>query len=314
MSQLLTRIDLWIVVAYLAAMLFIALRVSSGSRNVEGYVVGNRSMSGIVLGFSVLGTFLSSITFLGLPATVFEDGNWSAYVFGLALPPAALIATLYFVPLYRKQTQLSAYELLAHRFGVWARIYADVSYLVLQLIRIGTVLLLVAFAAAPLLGAAGGENQEPLMIGILVALGLLVIVYDTLGGIRAVIWTDVLQVIILIGGALWCIAQIVWNWNDGLTGFLQATKWEMFSLGPWTSWDAKQGIWNWAAPSVLVVLIYGLTENLRNYGTDQNYVQRMLAARSDGEAAKSIWIGAAAVHPRLGDILFDWHRADAVHA
>ena len=305
MTDWLTRIDLWIVAAYLAAMLFIALRVSKGSRDVEGYVVGNRSMSGIVLGFSVLGTFLSSITFLGLPAKTFK-GDWHAFVFGLALPPAALIATLFFVPLYRKQTQLSAYEFLAQRFGTWARIYADVSYLVLQLIRVGTVLLLVAFAVAPLLdthadsapaSTSEGGNQLGLMVGILIALGLLVIVYDTLGGIRAVIWTDVTQVIILMIGAFWCIGQIVLDWEGGIGSFFSSIPREKISLGPWTNWDWETGRWNWAISSVLVLFVYGLTENLRNYGSDQNYVQRMLAARSDRDAASSIWIGALTYVP-----------------
>src|SRR5690606_26778381 len=79
-----TRIDLWIVVVYLLAMLLIGFLVSFKSRDVEGYTVGNRSMSGWVVGLSVLGTFLSSITFLGLPAATY-DGNWSSYVFGMAL-------------------------------------------------------------------------------------------------------------------------------------------------------------------------------------------------------------------------------------
>ena len=153
MIALLGRADLWVVLAYLATMLVIAFRVSSGSRDVEGYTVGNRQLSGTVVGLSVLGTFLSSITFLGLPAKTYQ-ADWNAFVFGLALPLAALVATRYFVPLYRSQIKLSAYEFLEQRFGTWARWYADVSYLVLQLIRVGTVLLLVGFAVEPMLALA----------------------------------------------------------------------------------------------------------------------------------------------------------------
>jgi SSS family solute:Na+ symporter len=85
MAEYLTRPDLWVVAIYLVTMLVIAFRVSSGSRDVEGYTVGNRQMSGTVIGLSVLGTFLSSITFLGLPAKTFS-ADWNAYVFGLAMP------------------------------------------------------------------------------------------------------------------------------------------------------------------------------------------------------------------------------------
>ncbi len=315
MSDLIYRLDLWIVVIYLLAMLAVALCVSSGARDVEGYIVGNRKMGGWVLGLSVLGTFLSSITFLGLPAKTFQ-GDWNAFVFGLALPPAALIATLFFVPLYRTRSRLSAYELLEQRFGAWARVYSDVCYLLLQLIRIGTVLLLVAFAVEPMLHATdwragdvsplnaasasatnAGSSDIGRMVGILIVLGALVIVYDTLGGIRAVIWTDVLQVFVLMVGAIWCLAAVVLAWDGGIGSFFQAIPAEKVSLGPLTNYDPAAQAWIWTLPSVAVVLLYGITENLRNYGSDQNYVQRMLAARSDGEAQKSIWIGALTYVP-----------------
>jgi SSS family solute:Na+ symporter len=304
METWLYRVDLWVIAIYLLAMLIVALCVSSGARDVEGYIVGNRRMGGWVLGFSVLGTFLSSITFLGLPAKTFQS-DWNAFVFGLALPPAALVATLFFVPLYRTRSRLSAYELLEQRFGAWARVYADISYLVLQLIRIGTVLLLVAFAVEPMLHVVGdgvaplhnSDGQIGRMVGILIVLGGLVIVYDTIGGIKAVIWTDVLQVFVLVLGAVWCLAAVLFAWKGGIGSFFSAIPPEKISLGPLANYDSSTHSWNWALPSVLVVFIYGLSENLRNYGNDQNYVQRMLAARSNGEAAKSIWIGALSYVP-----------------
>src|SRR5262245_8528130 len=100
MAELLARADLWVIFIYLAAMLWIGWRVTDGSRDVEGFTVGNREMSGWVIGFSVLGTFLSSITFLGVPGRVFKDGHWNTFAFGLALPVAALAAVQYFIPLY----------------------------------------------------------------------------------------------------------------------------------------------------------------------------------------------------------------------
>ena len=304
-----TRIDLLIVFAYLTATLGLAWFVSSGSRTVEGYVLGDRRMSGWVLGFSVLGTFLSSITFLGLPAKTFK-GDWNAFVFGMALPIAALIATIWFVPLYRKnKTRISAFELLEERFGAWARIYADISYLLLQLIRIGTVLLLVAFALEPMLDAPipdttvdgkivqsvapDSATNIPRMIGILIGLGVLVIVYDTFGGFRAVVWTDVAQVFVLTIGAIWCAVVI---YADGMS-FLKQIPSEKFSLGPMTNVAPETGVWNWGTSSVLVLLLYGVTENLRNYGSDQNYVQRILSARTDADARKSLWLGALAYLP-----------------
>ena len=282
MPELFARVDIWVIVLYMAGMLWVAWRVSATSRDVEGYTVGNRRMAGWVVGLSVLGTFTSSITFLGLPAKTYKDGNWNGYVFSLSLPVAAWIAVRYFVPLYRHGVKLSAYELLEQRFGYWARLYADLSYIALHIGRIAIVMLLVSLAVSPLL-------DWPI-VPTLIGLGLLVIVYDVLGGIQAVIWTDVLQVIILVGGAGWCAAELLAASPGGPISFFRELPAERFSLGTWASWDLTQS-------TVLVVLLYGITENLRNFGTDQNYVQRLLAARNDRHAAQSIWIGALCYLP-----------------
>ena len=152
----------------------------------------------------------------------------------------------------------------------------------LQLIRVATVLLLVAFAVTPLLD---WEIKRTL-----IGLGVMVIIYDTLGGIRAVIWTDVVQVVILIVGALWCLAQLFLIYPGGPGNLLADIPAHKISLGEFASTDL-------ALPTILVVVLYGITENLRNYGTDQNYVQRILASKSDRAAANSLWIGALAYVP-----------------
>ncbi len=282
MSELFSRPELWVIAVYMAGMLGIAWYVSKGSRDVDGYTLGNRQLPGWAIGLSVLGTFTSSLTFLGGPGKIFREGNWNYLSFTVALPIAALIAVIWFVPLYRRSVRLSAYELLEQRFGYWARVYADASYILLQLLRVAMVLLLVALAVDDLLG----WEVIPTLIG----LGILVIVYDVLGGIRAVIWTDVIQVVVLCVGALWCLVVLVTDWPGGATGFWSDIPAGSLSLGEWASWDL-------AKSTFLVVFIYGLSENLRNYGTDQNYVQRVLAAPSNREAAKSIWIGALGYIP-----------------
>jgi SSS family solute:Na+ symporter len=300
------RYDFLIIGLYLAGMLAIGYRVSDQSRDVEGYTIGNRNMSGWPLGLSVLATFLSSITFLGLPAKTFAQGNWNAIVFGATAPIAALFAVRYFVPLYRSSSALSAYELLESRFGYWARAYAALSYITLQIIRIGNVLLLVALAVEPMLrwdkppafaaDLSASQWIDAKIVGILLVCGIVVIVYDVLGGIRAVIWTDVIQVFVLTFGALWVLAELTIVRDGGLVGFFRDIPAERFDLGKWTNWT-DSGVWDWMLPSVLVIVLYGVTENMRNYGADQNYVQRMLAASDDRTARKSIWIGALGYQP-----------------
>lgn len=289
-----------IVAVYLLVVMAIAFRVSGGARDVEGYSVGNRDLPGWAVGCSVLGTFLSSMTFLGYPAGAFA-GNWNAWVFGLALPVAAGAAALWFVPLYRSSVQLSAYELVHDRFGVWARCYAAAAYIALQLVRVAMVQLLVAFALAPLIDGWNADTATKVQAVILVS-GLAVIVYDVVGGMRAVVWTDVLQVVVLTIGAAWCLA-LLWSHVGPQWDQLAAAHGEKFRLGrPLGTIDAAGGLAPWligalSAPTVLVMLIYGVSENLRNYAADQNYVQRMLAARDGRAAARSIWLAALAYLP-----------------
>jgi len=282
MTDFFSRPDLWVIAVYMLGMLGVAWYVSAGSRDAEGYTLGNRQLPGWAIGLSVLGTFTSSLTFLGGPGKIFREGDWNYLSFTVALPFSALIAVIWFVPLYRRSVRLSAYELLEQRFGYWARLYADASYILLQLLRVAMVLLLVALAVDDLLGWD--------VISTLVGLGVLVIIYDVLGGIRAVIWTDVVQVVVLCVGALWCLVVLVTDWPGGAGGFWSDIPAGSLSLGELASWDL-------AKSTFLVVFVYGLSENLRNYGTDQNYVQRVLAAPSDREAAKSIWIGALSYIP-----------------
>ncbi|MBS0211066.1 MAG: sodium/solute symporter [Planctomycetes bacterium] len=305
MPDFLSQLDVWIVIIYLAAMLIIGWCVTDGSRDVEGYTVGNRQMRGWVIGMSVLGTFLSSITFLAVPARVYKDGNWNAYVFGMALPVAAVVAVFCFIPLYRGKVHLSAYELLEQRFGYWARGYAAFSFLALQLLRVAMVLLLVALAVEPLLGWG--------VVNTLVAISLVVIVYDVMGGIKAVIWTDVAQVFVLTIGAAWCLWAMVSAHPGGVEQFWQRIPAGSFSLGSYDPTDlAHSTFW--------IVFLYGISENMRNYGTDQNYVQRMLCAADAHEARKSIWIGAlsylpiSAIFCLIGTGLHVYYHAPAPHA
>lgn len=290
------QLDLVVVVVYLAAMLALAWYVSAGSRDVEGYSLGDRGMSGWAVGLSVLGTFTSSISFLAYPAAAYQ-GNWNAYVFGLALPFSAWVAVRYFIPLYRSADRLSAYELLGERLGWGARLYAAASYLLLQLVRVAMVLLLLALAVAPLLGWQ--------VVPTIILVGLLVIAYDVLGGLQAVIWTDVWQVLILFGGAAWCLGELVIGYPGGAGALWADLPSEKLSLGSWDVWDLSTSTF-W------VVLVYGLAENLRNYGTDQSYVQRMLCARNEREAAKSFWIGALSYVP-LSVLFFAIGSALFVH-
>ena len=295
----LSYIDLAVLIAYVAGTVAIGLWVGRKSGSTEEFMAAGRRLPGWAVGLSIFGTYVSSISFLAIPSKAF-DTNWNSFVFSLAIPPTAWIAVRYFVPFYRRASTLSSYEHLEHRFGPWARTYAVLCYLLTQLARMGTILYLLALALAPLTGVS-----IPILI---VVTGLIVIVYTLFGGMTAVIWTDVMQSLVLIGGALACVGVLLFGLPQGSGQFwefsLDHHKFSLGSVGPSLT---ESTFW--------VVLVYGIFINLQNFGIDQSYVQRYQTARTDAEANRSVWLGAllyvpiSAVFFFIGTGLFAFYSA-----
>jgi solute:Na+ symporter, SSS family len=284
--------DLIVVAVYVAAVTLLGCLMSRRTRNATEFIAAGRSLPGWVVGVSIIGTFVSSISFIANPGKSFSS-NWNAFVFSLSLPAAAWFATSFFVSWYRKGDQLSAYERLEHRFGTWARVYAALFNVLYHIGRVGTILFTVSLAMSALLNL-----PIPLLI---VVIGVLVIVYTLMGGIEAVIWTDVVQSVILIGGLLICSALLISRIPDGLTGVLQhahdadANKLSLGSITIGSKMFASQTFW--------MTLVFGFFINLQNFVADQTYVQRYFATKSDEAARRSVWLGAIAYIP-ISALLF----------
>jgi SSS family solute:Na+ symporter len=116
--------------------------IKSG-KDSSAFTAANGSLPTWVVGMSIFATFVSSISFLGLPGDAYA-GNWNPFVFSLSIPIATLLAAKVFIPLYRGMNSVSAYHFMEVRFGYWARGYASVCYLLTQLARCGSILLLLA--------------------------------------------------------------------------------------------------------------------------------------------------------------------------
>ncbi len=292
----------WVVLGlYFAAMLGVGVYFyrSGKSSTAEGFTKADGAMPGWVVGLSILATYVSSISFLALPGRAYA-GNWNAFVFSLSLPLALWVAARWFVPYYRATGEVSAYSHLETRFGPWARVYAGVCYLLTQLARMGSVMFLMALPMHLLLGWE--------MHWIILMTGVSVIIYTMLGGIVAVMWSDAVQALILMAGALLCLVLLVMGLPGGAaSGWDAAVAADKFSLG---SFGASLG-----EPTFWVVLAYGLVINLQNFGIDQNYVQRYVAARSETAAQRSLWFGGmlyvpvSAVFFLIGTGLFVFYGA-----
>jgi solute:Na+ symporter, SSS family len=273
---MLPAIDLMVLVVYLLGILTLGCWFTKQSSQPSEFMAAGGKLAGWVVGLSIFGTYLSSNTFIGVPGKAFGS-NWNFLVFSFSLPLAAWLAVKFFVPFYRRTGEISAYHHLEHRFGGWARTFAVFCYLLTQLARLGSILLGMSLVLAPLTG----WNQSWIILGT----GCMVTLYTGLGGIEAVIWTDVVQAIVLIIGALAVLVFLLLGLPEGPGQvFSYGMAHDKFSLGTFDLDFSVSSFW--------VVLLYGIFINLGNFGIDQSYVQRYHTARDDRQAAKSVWWGA----------------------
>lgn len=270
-----TKIDIIIFLIYMGGVTLFGGSFYRKNKTSFAFTLGNSNIPAWVISMSIFATFVSSISYLALPGIAFQ-ANWNAFVFSLSIPFAAFMALKFFVPLYRQVNSPSAYTYLETRFGPWARIYVSTCYLLTQLMRVGTILYLLALP----LNAFFGWN----IVIIIIITGISVLIYSLLGGIQAVVWTDAIQGILLIGGALLSIIFILVRMPEGPNHVFQiAIEDNKFSLGSFSLDLSRSTFW--------VVFIYGVFINLQNFGIDQNYIQRYMASRSDHAAKWSAFSG-----------------------
>jgi SSS family solute:Na+ symporter len=294
-------LDLAVIVGYNLAVIALGFGFLKRSSSSERFMSAGRSLPGWAVGLSIFGSYVSSISFLANPGKAYAD-NWNASVLAFSMPLAALIAVIWFVPFYRRSGEISAYQHLERRFGPWARTYAVVCFLLMQLARLGTILYLLALALQPLLGVSVGT--------IIVVMGILVTIYPFVGGTEAVIWTGALQAVVLMAGAAACVWALLAGMPEGPGQvFETALAAEKFSLG---SFD-RTAI---GVSTFWVVLYYGFVTHLQNFGIDQAYVQRYITAKSDPAAQRSIWLGTILFIPVslmfffIGTALFAFYRVN----
>lgn len=296
-----TNLDIAVFIAYLVGIVVFGSSFYRKNKSASEFTLGNRSIPTWVIALSIFATFVSSISYLALPGQAYLT-NWNAFVFSLSIPFASAMAVRFFVPLYRSVNSPSAYTYLELRFGPWAKVYVSLMYLLTQLMRTGTILFLLALLVNTLL------NWD--MATVIVVTGLSVMLYSLLGGIQAVIWTDAIQGIILIAGALVCVLVLLFGMPEGPAQlFAIAGENHKFSLGSFGLELTQPTFW--------VVLVYGFFINLQNYGIDQNYIQRYMTSESEREAKKSALIGGmlyvpvSAMFLFIGTALFAYYKANA---
>lgn len=293
-------IDLSIVIAYLVGMVAVGVYFSRNNTTSDQFTKASGSIPGWAIGISIYATFLSSNTFLGVPGKAFGS-NWNAFVFSLSMPLAAWVAIKYFIPFYRNSGEVSAYTHLEHRFGPWARTYAVGCFLLTQLARMGSIFFGIALSLQALTGYS--------MATIMIVVGICIVVYTVMGGMEAVIWTEVAQGVIKTLGAFVILYLVVSGMDGGVSKIMDiGIQDDKFSLGSYAPDFTQSTFW--------VVLLYGFFMNLNNFGMDQNYVQRYHATTSIKEASSSIWLCVYLYLPislvffALGSCLYAYYQSN----
>lgn len=266
-------LDYTIFITYLAFLVGVGVFFVKEQKNVKDYFLAGRSMGYIMIAVSVLAALFSGISYLGAPGEVYRYGLWFMLFF-LSFFIATPMTNLLFMPYFYNTRFYTAYQFLEERFSMQVRLLCSALFIIRVLLWLG----LVNYAPALALNQVTGM---PLWFTILCT-GVLTTIYTTLGGMKAVIWTDFIQFFVLLGGQLIIFIVAITHIDGGLSQAIdigrEYGKFEL-SLSP----DLKTRVTLWG------LLFGGAVINLVQMATDQVSVQRYMTATSIKEARRSLW-------------------------
>jgi solute:Na+ symporter, SSS family len=294
-------IDYAVLVAYLLGMVGVGVYFMNRMKDTDDFFRGGQQMAWWAAGCSIFATMLSSITFMSIPAKAFAQ-DWVYALGNLLILAVAPVAVYLALPFFRRIDATSAYEYLELRFNRAVRLFASGLFTLFHTFRMAIVMSLAGLALAVVTPLSPSQS--------VILMGLLSILYCTLGGVEAVIWTDTIQTAVLLGGAMLCLVLMVLGSDGGLTGAV-ATAAAGGKLHAWNlhldPTSANLALW--------VVILGGLGQNFSSYTSDQAVVQRYMTTPDERRAATSIWLaaGLAVVATllffSLGSGLYAFYRA-----
>ena len=292
-------VDMIVIIVYFTVLAGIgSWFVTRRAQNTEQYFVAGRSYPGWLLGVSLFGATISSISFVAYPADAFRTG-YLRYIICITFPFALLLVSRVFIPLFRRRRIVTVFEYLESRFGPRVRVYGACVFILSQCFRIS----LVQFLVALLIHNVTGWN----VVACILLGGVFTAYYTIAGGIRAVIWTDLFECIVLVGGALLILSAVVWKMPGGMGQVIaigmQDGKFlfnEMVDgrLAP-ISWGVSL-----SHKTVVMLLLVGLFQWLHEYCANQEIVQKYCAAKSLREARRAMWLNCLFCVPTWGYFMF----------
>jgi SSS family transporter len=300
-------LDLAVVFAYLAGVVWMSFVIARRQRTGEDYFLAGRRMGRVPLALSILANQASAVSLVGAPAFVaLRDGGglrWLQYE--LALPLAMLLLVAVLLPALRSVSGSSIYEYAETRFGKGTRRALAGAFLLSRGLSLGVIL----YASALVVTEATGLSLDASLL----AVGLFSVAYTSLGGIVADIWSDVVQFVLLWGGTFVAAAYVLAHAGRPVLSAIPGERTEALVLG-------STGLGDGATFAFWPMLLGGLFLYLSYYGCDQSQAQRLLAARDDGEARYAIVLNGILRFPLvltycgLGLLLAGLLRTDPVFA
>ena len=292
--------DILVIVIYFLLISGLGYYYSKRQKNTEDFFRGGQRIPFWAAGISIFGTALSPITFMAIPAKTYST-DWSYFLLNMSVFLSLPLVILLFIPYYRQKKLNTPYEYLEIRFSSIIRLLGSCCFILYQIGRIGVILFLPSIA----LNLVTGVD-----IFLCIALmGGVSLIYTLMGGIEAVIWTDVVQVFVLMGGVSLSLILIIIDTENGFSGIIEQAK----IYGKFNAFDLTLSL---KEPTVWVMLFGGFFINLTTYGTDHTMVQRYLVTPTQKEAQKSLWIGALLTIPAtfifffMGTALFVFYQVN----
>ncbi len=268
--------NMTVLIMYLFAMVMIGVYFVFKNKNVNDYFRGGQNIPWWANACSMYATMLSSLTFVGIPAIVYRT-DWLYWVGIWMILAVTPIAAYVAMPFFRKIDATSAYEFLSLRFNMAVRLFASALFTLFHISRMGIVMALTALALA---AVTPFDAWQCVLI-----IGVLSLIYCTLGGIEAVIWTDTIQTIVLLLGALLCFGYIVSGVDGGIGEiFRSGMENDKFRIA-----DIDFSMDSFTKLSIWVIVLGGIGQNLSTYTADQSIVQRYMTTKDVKSARKSIW-------------------------
>src|SRR5947209_8059348 len=299
-----SAVDYVVLLLYLVGITVFGMMFRRTQRTVKDYFIGAKNTHWLVISLSIVATATTPITPIVVPAIAYstfagpeQGGNFTylQVVFGYIV--ARIIISLLFIPAYFQGDLLTAYELLKKRFGAKTKNFAASLFLVMRALAEGVRV----FAASLVLSAVLGTSLPDwpsLWLWSIVIVGVLTLIYTFEGGIAAVIWTDLIQLVIYVGGSLLAAYELLHlvpgGWPAVAANAAATNKFQVFSF----SWDFTVPFTFWAG------FLGGTFLTMASHGTDQLLVQRLLTCRNKRDSQKALVFSGIVVFAQFALFLF----------